>query len=362
MTTTIDRQTETSTCNLKFDYTLSVVYKELKKLKNLQLYKTNRCILSEKSLKQVRLDCDRSFGGAVNITDEEESVYQNELYNVIVSILKLDSSLNYYQGFHDIIALFLYCFTVLDKHKHSLCYKYDLNRTAFVELLFVFTKKFLADFMRENIADTMIYLSYIPKLVKKINYNLYKELNVCNANNTVNYPLSNIITLFNHDTNSERYAYTLLIIRYLLEASNISFVLILYTVLLNDIQDKIYHLISDNAGSKDDFAIIYFKINNYVSKAINDMPIEKFKIKLEESNKLIKENKIKNTFKYSIKNKHLLINFDFDSEKNILIKISLVSVNLFLLGTLKQTSSYTSPISIITSLFSIYNIYKTISS
>ena len=351
--------------NIDIENTLYYICNELKQYTLHNNY-NNSHKLSENTFKQVRLDCDRSFGSDDNIDDEQEVIYQNELYHIIIDILSKDSSLHYYQGYHDIVALFLYMFTEYDTYNEKLYYKIVSNREELVNIIFNFTELYLIDFMKENINDTLLYLNYIPKILKKLDYKLYKTLTTCNSNN-FKFTLSNIITLFNHDIENSKYHHKLLVLKYLVKTSNISFILILYSQLLVEVSNEIYTLFDENIEKNDDILIIQFKINNLINEYLNNLPPTKFEVLLNKTHSLMKLYKIQNIFKYSLKNKHLLTNFNFNTEKSALIKLSIVSVNLFMLAQMKTDPSpfapfSTSPKSIITYAFSLFNIYKTISS
>lgn len=337
---------------------LTCIYRELSQYQVYEDDMAQGCHLTGQTKKQIKLDCERSFGGYTSITRHAETIYQKELYCIITAVLRKDISLHYYQGYHDIAALFLFTFTNYenDKIQYIIC----KDREDLIEKTFVFTKLFLSDFMKHEINATFIYLSYIPKIVKKSNYKLFRKLS--SLNQSYKFALPNIITLFNHDIDNNMFNHKVLVLKHLIMSSNISFVLFLYSVLLEEIEGQINALFVENEKSNDDKLVLEFKINGLVNSFLNDISIEKFDQLLQKTSSLMSQKRMQNVFKYSLKNKDLLINFKFDSEKNAMIKLSILSVNLFILGSIQRASPAMLPTSIITSVFSIYNIYKTVSS
>lgn len=337
---------------------LTYIYRELNQYKVYDDNNIPNCHLSGPTKKQIKLDCDRSFGGYNTINENNEVLYQKELYCIITAVLRKDANLHYYQGYHDIASLFLFSFSHCENGK--IHYKICRDREDLIKKLFVFTKLFLTDFMKHDMKATFVYLSYIPKILNKLNLKLFKKLSTINQ--SYKFALPNIITLFNHDIDNNMYNHKVLVLKHLIMSSNISFVLLLYSILLNEVEGQINDLFVENQKSNDARLVLQFKVNSLVNSYLNNIPLGKFEALLQKTNDLMNQKRMQNIFKYSLKNRDLLINFKFDSEKNALIKLSILSVNLFILGSIQRTSSALVPASIITSVFSIYNIYKTVSS
>ena len=62
--------------------------------------------LSSQAVKQVEMDVERSFNFIKNTDDKV--LYKKLLKELIVSSLELNPKWYYYQGYHDVVAFFIY--------------------------------------------------------------------------------------------------------------------------------------------------------------------------------------------------------------------------------------------------------------
>lgn len=137
--------------------------------------------------KQVELDVHRSFGYIVSKNTKVK--FQTVLYESIMSVLCKYSTLHYYQGYHDIAAVFVQVF------------KNDINHLQIA--LERFTLLYLRDFMTTNMQYTIDQLQLIPILVSQYDNKgkLSDRLKILEPN----FALSSILTIFSHQlkTNDE---------------------------------------------------------------------------------------------------------------------------------------------------------------
>lgn len=194
---------------------------------------------------QVFLDVKRSFVGVQDLQRREQ--LRKLLENTIVRVLRKYPKLNYYQGYHDVVSVFVVVFaegreyyspSVLgdsDVQEEVLClsdmtnrgedevYKpastedvsnsasststdvFDsgvLNKTSVdEEKLFkcveVFTLLYLRDFMMDSLDFPIDQLKIIPRLVKNIDNQLYKKLQLDKVEPF--FAVSSILTIFSHE-------------------------------------------------------------------------------------------------------------------------------------------------------------------
>lgn len=129
---------------------------------------------------QVQLDVQRSYGYIVSKNTKLK--FRRILYDSIMSILCKYPTLHYYQGYHDIVAVFVQVF------------KNDIVQLQIA--LERFTLLYLRDFMTENMQYTLDQLQLIPMLVS------YYDTSGSLSNNLKlvepNFALSSILTIFSH--------------------------------------------------------------------------------------------------------------------------------------------------------------------
>ncbi|TAQ91208.1 hypothetical protein B7494_g396 [Chlorociboria aeruginascens] len=143
--------------------------------------KTNWRLLPEhRDEYQVRLDVDRSFIFYPNDQSPKElDRRKEELYDLIVEVLRRQPYLCYFQGYHDICQLLL---LVLDPP----------NRASTVARLSILR---IRDFMLPNLEPALAQLRLIPALLYAVNPKLYNHL----PQTQPFFALSGTLTMYAHD-------------------------------------------------------------------------------------------------------------------------------------------------------------------
>ncbi|SSD59038.1 uncharacterized protein SCODWIG_00799 [Saccharomycodes ludwigii] len=156
-------------------------------------YTTNIQIKDES---QIKLDVERSFH---TISDESlRDQYKEYLYEILVEIFKKSQNMHYYQGFHDIISVFVIVFTdikVLDDD--NIIVELAIDKDVLVELAYNFSLLHLRDFLMDSLDFTVDQLRLIPFIVKVLDHDTYKKLNFKNCEMTS--AISFVLTLFSHE-------------------------------------------------------------------------------------------------------------------------------------------------------------------
>lgn len=159
---------------------------------------------------QVHLDTERSF------TDIKEKrvkdVLKQVLQYIILKVLRKYPELHYYQGYHDVISVFVLVFVgnrILTDEKISPSNILDMDSNWIFSIiteeeekyLFVsveaFTLLYLRDFMMDSLDFSIDQLSIIPRLVKTQDPILYKKLRLDKVEPV--FAISSILTIFSHE-------------------------------------------------------------------------------------------------------------------------------------------------------------------
>lgn len=199
-------------------------------------------VVRHKDENQVQLDVKRSFS---NIKDtQRKEKLRRLLEHVIVRVLRKHSQLSYYQGYHDVVSVFVMVFaqgkefypSSDDVQEDVLCFSDMTNRdeedvslsTGEVsnstsststqvfegencetkeeflideERLFrcveAFTLLYLRDFMMDSLDFPIDQLRIIPRIIKSIDKNLYKKLQLDQVEPF--FAVSSILTVFSHE-------------------------------------------------------------------------------------------------------------------------------------------------------------------
>ena len=184
---------------------------------------------------QVVLDVNRSFGALKNLSQKER--LRALLQKMIIKILRKYPQLNYYQGYHDVVSVFvLVFFERLNKNPtfHSIkreeCNllnetmdtdndviepgianaaetcgdaidekdtKFVLDETKLFRCIESFTLLYLRDFMTDSLDFAVDQLKMIPYLIKKMDPELYQILHLDKIEPF--FALSDILTIFSHN-------------------------------------------------------------------------------------------------------------------------------------------------------------------
>lgn len=149
---------------------------------------------------QVILDAERSFGG---IVDKNLKLQLRKLLvELITRVLRKYPTLNYYQGYHDIVSVFIMCFSWnvtkengLELENLTLQEEIDMERLFYC--IEAFTLLYLRDFMMNSLDFSFEQLRVISSLIKESNmkfYNLFKF-----DENEPLFAIGSILTIFAHN-------------------------------------------------------------------------------------------------------------------------------------------------------------------
>jgi len=318
-------------------------------IQNIVIDHKNETLVPSSTLNQIKLDVDRSFNYIENATDK--SLYKSLLKNTLNKVFEIKPKWFYYQGYHDIVAFFLYQLTYIENGTVQFK-KCDNDRLLLY--IIVFTENFLKDFMTKDLNNAMVYLNFIPKILKKYNmynYQIFK-------NKPFYGSIANIMTLFTHNISQQNIPIRLKIMSYLLESKNISFILVFYTKLISHFKLKIEERVLNNSDSGNDPLVLQSLINTLITDELDKIDLNELEKLLKESFDDMNSPKIQNIFKYSYENNGLLINFDYKREKIILKNTLLVAVNMIMLK--KMTPDITSPYTFAGTVLTINNIHRLI--
>lgn len=134
---------------------------------------------------QIKLDVKRSFGFIKKI--ELRNEYRKILNELIIRFFKKYPTLRYYQGYHDIVSIFILVY-------------YENDRTDIKTLFYcleVFTLLYLRDFMMNSLDFTIDQLKLIPIILKKLDSEFVIKLKIDEIDPF--YAISSILTIFSHD-------------------------------------------------------------------------------------------------------------------------------------------------------------------
>ncbi|CCK70587.1 GTPase-activating protein GYP8 KNAG_0E03280 [Huiozyma naganishii CBS 8797] len=137
---------------------------------------------------QVKLDCARSFG---TVADENwRTRLQMFQETLICRLLRRNHKLRYYQGYHDIVSIFVNVFVDrenIDSNDHN----------TLLACLEAFTLLYLRDFMMDSLHFAIDQIRLIPSIVKLQDKGLVDTLKLDNLEPF--YAISSILTVFSHN-------------------------------------------------------------------------------------------------------------------------------------------------------------------
>ncbi|SCW00069.1 LAFE_0B08768g1_1 [Lachancea fermentati] len=186
--------------------------------------------LPHKDEHQVSLDVKRTFG---SVEDQQTKEFLRQtLESTIVRMLRKYPQLSYYQGYHDVVSVFVLVFTqegrLDDDQGSSECTSREVSidgsddqenlsnsssstkllddslllvdSDALFEAVEVFTLVYLRDFLMSSLAFTIDQLKVIPWIVKKKDEEFYNKFQLAKIDPF--FALSSILTIFSHDLKS----------------------------------------------------------------------------------------------------------------------------------------------------------------
>ncbi|KOG99794.1 GTPase-activating protein GYP8 [Saccharomyces eubayanus] len=149
---------------------------------------------------QVALDAERSFGGIAN--KKLKVQLKALLVELITDILRKYPSLNYYQGYHDIVSVFIMCFSWdVTEEKGlewgSLSLREQININKLFYCVEAFTLLYLRDFMMNSLDFSFEQLSLISLLIKESDPKFYNAFQF--DKNEPLFAIGSILTIFAHN-------------------------------------------------------------------------------------------------------------------------------------------------------------------
>ena len=148
---------------------------------------------------QCQLDVNRSFGFI-----EENDVKQQLraiLMGIMVAFFRKYPELRYYQGYHDIVAVFVMVFIYDEETKTLITSRVPKHDEYTESKLFrcveIFSLMYLRDFMMDSLDFPIDQLSVISYLVRERDEALYKKLNLGKMKPL--FAISSILTIYSHD-------------------------------------------------------------------------------------------------------------------------------------------------------------------
>lgn len=148
---------------------------------------------------QCQLDVNRSFGFI-----EENDVKQQlraVLMGIMVEFFRKYPELRYYQGYHDIVAVFVMVFIYDEEAKTLITSRVpkrdEYGKSKLFQCVEIFSLMYLRDFMMDSLDFPIDQLSVISYLVRERDEALYKRLNLGKMKPL--FAISSILTIYSHD-------------------------------------------------------------------------------------------------------------------------------------------------------------------
>lgn len=213
---------------------------------------------------QMELDINRArpFDGHTIDLDK----FKARLQRLISRVLRLFPKLSYYQGLHDVAAVFLYV--------------YGNDEDSAFQCFALMALHHLRDFMMPTINASVAIVKLVPELMKKWDKKCYDKLIMGTLEPF--FCLSSVMTIFTHEI---RDAETLsLIFDYVIGTGNIGFTIYLYDSLLMGESNKILEKVTleDDIISREDL------VHNALSKFMCTLTLTVVQSALNDARDLMK--------------------------------------------------------------------------
>lgn len=259
---------------------------------------------------QVHLDIRRSFTGVKDLVRREK--LRKLLENVIMHMLHKHRQLRYYQGYHDVVSVFVIAFAQGKEYyppeevqENVLCFSDMTNKGSEDALLSTedvsnstsststrvfegdndetnkeflvdegklfrcveaFTLLYLRDFMMDSLDFPIDQLKIIPKLIKNIDKGLYKKLQLDKVEPF--FAVSSILTVFSHEMKplEDNESSTILcIFDYIISTQSMSVPLLMYANLVVENKQK---LIKEYNANLENFENIIDLVHGIMQKVL----------------------------------------------------------------------------------------------
>ncbi|KAG0666304.1 hypothetical protein C6P45_000265 [Maudiozyma exigua] len=144
---------------------------------------------------QIQLDVSRSFG---YIPEEIQRNSLKKLLNEqIVRFFRKYPQLRYYQGYHDIVSVFIITFCHTTKHGKLQTKMLHREKERLFKCVEIFSLLYLRDFLMDSLDFPIDQIGIIPALIKEQDSVLYEKLQL----DTIKpfFAIASILTIFSHD-------------------------------------------------------------------------------------------------------------------------------------------------------------------
>lgn len=246
---------------------------------------------------QVHLDVIRSFSFVKNVEEKEQ--LRNVLEETIVNLLRKYPTLRYYQGFHDIVSVFIMVFIVhpntkitksenpLKSHKeHRKCHdEHESNHEIFEEkcrttgnnkmmfkCLEAFTLLYLRDFMMDSLKFPIDQTHLIFMYIKKENPTLYNKLKLQDL--PPFFAIASILTLFAHNFKPTDNCNDIIfrIFDLIISSQSMFIPIIMYAKMIIISKEELLQLYEDNLENFDgDIDLIHGIMQQQLNKTMDDI-------------------------------------------------------------------------------------------
>lgn len=236
------------------------------------------CNREHKDENQVHLDVMRSFS---NVNDDRrKDDLRKLLEHIIVKLLRKYPKLNYYQGYHDVVSVFVIIFiegydyldeeeflslsgittkgddphlndpsddkanglssVSTDLYECEVSSKKKVDEGKLFKSVEAFTLLYLRDFMMDSLDFPIDQLRLIPEFIRKNDKRFYKKLNLDKIEPF--FAISSILTVFSHELKpSENESDSLIfqIFDFVISSQSMTVPLVMYSNLIMENQEKI---------------------------------------------------------------------------------------------------------------------------
>ncbi|CCF57338.1 hypothetical protein KAFR_0C03460 [Kazachstania africana CBS 2517] len=161
--------------------------------------RNNDVLIDHPDENQINLDVKRSFSFVENT--KHRDFLKDLLSRIIIGIFRKHPKLRYYQGYHDIVSLFILVWHSNEEVDLSLSTMIlsavDAQFDTVFECVEIFTLVYLRDFMMNSLDFPIDQLKLISHLIKEKDPDLYHSMKLDKISPF--FAISSILTFFSHD-------------------------------------------------------------------------------------------------------------------------------------------------------------------
>lgn len=220
--------------------------------------------------KQIVLDIKRSFGYIESATQRE--TLQNTLQDTIVAFFRKYPSMRYYQGYHDIVSVFVLVFCKYSTRKTTVNKISGVRKKTLNRCVEVFSLVYLRDFLMDSLDFPIDQTLIIPLLIKDKNPDLFKRLQLDKQKPL--FAIASLLTIFSHDIKPDISIQNSLIFQIfdmVIGTHSMYTPLILYSNIVLDLRDKLNQEYSDNIDNFDnEVDLVHAVVQKVLTKTLCD--------------------------------------------------------------------------------------------